>query len=142
VLLLLTGMLEAEPRAALQVRERYRFFTVDEFQDVSPLQYRLLRVWLGERNDLCVVGDASHTIYSFAGAPSEYLLRFQREFPEARDFHLEQAYRSTPEIVSLANRLMAHRPGALTLRAQQDLESENETPRLELFHSEREEAQA
>lgn len=117
VLVLLTGMLESEPRVAMQVRERYRFFTVDEYQDVSPLQHALLRVWLGERDDLCVVGDASQTIYSFAGASSSYLLRFGVEFPHARQVRLERNYRSVEPIVRTANRLMRDRPGALTLTA-------------------------
>ncbi|MBL3686711.1 ATP-dependent helicase [Leucobacter zeae] len=117
VLVLLTGMLESEPRAALQMRERYRFFTVDEFQDVSPLQHALLKVWLGTRDELCVVGDASQTIYSFAGASSSYLLRFGAEYPHAREIRLERNYRSVEPIVRLSNRLMRDRPGALTLRA-------------------------
>lgn len=117
VLVLLAGMLETEPLAAVQVRERYRFFTVDEYQDVSPLQHALLKVWLGNRDDLCVVGDASQTIYSFAGASSSYLLRFGVEYPHAREIRLERNYRSTEPIVRLANRLMRDRPGALTLRA-------------------------
>lgn len=118
VLILTTGMLESEPRAAMQVRERYRFFTVDEYQDVSPLQHALLKVWLGERDDLCVVGDASQTIYSFAGASSSYLLRFATEHPGAREFRLERNYRSHEQIVVAANKLMRDRPGALTLQAQ------------------------
>ena len=69
-------MIELEPRVAQQVREQYRFFVVDEYQDVSPLQQDLLDLWLGDRNDLCVVGDASQTIYSFAGASADYLLGF------------------------------------------------------------------
>jgi len=117
VLILTTGLLEAEPRAAMQMREQYRFFTVDEYQDVSPLQHALLKVWLGERDDVCVVGDASQTIYSFAGASSSYLLRFFIEHPGAREFRLERNYRSTEPIVRAANRLMRDRPGALTLRA-------------------------
>ena len=123
VLVLLTGMLESEPRVALQVRERYRFFTVDEYQDVSPLQHALLKVWLGDRDDVCVVGDASQTIYSFAGASSSYLLRFGVEHPNARQVRLERNYRSVEPIVRMANRLMRDRPGALTLtamRATQD----------------------
>ena len=117
VLVLTTGMLETEPRAAVQVRERYRFFTVDEYQDVSPLQHAMLRVWLGDRDELCVVGDASQTIYSFAGASSSYLLRFGHEHPGAREFRLERNYRSTEPIVRVANQLMRGRPGALTLHA-------------------------
>ena len=116
VLILLSGMLEVEPRVAMQVREQYRFFTVDEFQDVSPLQVQLLRLWLGARDDVCVVGDASQTIYSFAGASSEYLLGFRTDFPNAREFRLEQNYRSVAPIVHAANSLMRDRPGALRLQ--------------------------
>lgn len=118
VLILTTGMLETEPRAAVQVRERYRFFTVDEYQDVSPLQHAMLKVWLGDRDELCVVGDASQTIYSFAGASSSYLLRFGSEYPNAREFKLERNYRSAEPIVAAANRLVRDQPGALTLRAE------------------------
>ena len=127
VLVLTTGMLETEPRAAVQVRERYRFFTVDEYQDVSPLQHAMLRVWLGDRDELCVVGDASQTIYSFAGASSSYLLRFGHEHPGAREFRLERNYRSTEPIVRAANQLMRGRPGALTLHAERGEASQTET---------------
>lgn len=140
VLILLTGMLETEPRAALQVRERYRFFTVDEYQDVSPLQHALLNVWLGGRDEICVVGDASQTIYSFAGASSEHLLRFGADHPSARQFTLERNYRSTPAIVRSANRLMRDRPGALTLQPMRDAGAD--VPPLSWFASEPDEAEA
>jgi DNA helicase-2/ATP-dependent DNA helicase PcrA len=117
VLLACAGMIESEPRIAQQVRERYRFFVVDEYQDVSPLQQRLLELWLGEREDLCVVGDASQTIYSFAGASPDFLLGFPRRYPDATVVRLERNYRSTPAIVDTANRLMRGRPGALSLTA-------------------------
>lgn len=140
VLVLTAGMLEMEPRAALQVRERYRFFTVDEYQDVSPLQHALLKVWLGDRDELCVVGDASQTIYSFAGASSSYLLRFSREHPNAREFKLERNYRSAEPIVRVANKLMKGRPGALTLRSER---TELAAPvSAEWFANERDEASA
>jgi DNA helicase-2/ATP-dependent DNA helicase PcrA len=117
VLLATAGMIESEPWVASQVREQYRFFVVDEYQDVSPLQQDLLDLWLGDRNDLCVVGDASQTIYSFAGARSEYLLGFAGRYPAARVIRLEQNYRSTSRITETANRLMRGRPGALALSA-------------------------
>jgi DNA helicase-2/ATP-dependent DNA helicase PcrA len=117
VLLAAAGMIELEPRVAQQVREQYRFFVVDEYQDVSPLQHDLLTLWLGERNDVCVVGDASQTIYSFAGATPDYLLGFPSEYEDAVVVRLEQNYRSTPAIVETANRLMRGRPGALSLHA-------------------------
>jgi len=115
VLLATAGMIESEPRVAQQVREQYRFFVVDEYQDVSPLQDELLNLWLGERNDVCVVGDASQTIYSFAGATPQYLLGFAGAHEDAVVVRLEQNYRSTPAIIDSANRLMRGRPGALSL---------------------------
>lgn len=150
VLVLMTGMLEAEPRVALQVRERYRFFTVDEYQDVSPLQHALLSAWLGNRDDLCVVGDASQTIYSFAGASSSYLLKFGAEYPHARQIKLERNYRSVEPVVRLANRLMRDRPGALTLRAFRTADpavpgsakEAAQAPSFEWFASEADEAAA
>jgi DNA helicase II / ATP-dependent DNA helicase PcrA len=117
VLLVTAGMIEAEPRVAQQVREQYRFFVVDEYQDVSPLQQELLNLWLGERNDVCVVGDASQTIYTFAGATPQYLLGFTAQHEDATVVRLEQSYRSTPAIVAAANRIMHGRPGALDLHA-------------------------
>lgn len=117
VLLVCAGMIEIEPAVAMQVREQYRFFVVDEYQDVSPLQQQLLDLWLGGRRDVCVVGDASQTIYSFAGARSEYLLDFERAHPGATVVRLEQNYRSTPPVVEAANRLMRGRTGALTLHS-------------------------
>lgn len=128
VLLATAGMIEAEPRVADQVRSQYRFFVVDEYQDVSPLQHDLLTLWLGGRRELCVVGDASQTIYSFAGATSDYLVRFGSEYPDARVVRLEENYRSTSQIVALANRLMRGRPGALTLHAAGDGGDRGVTP--------------
>jgi DNA helicase-2/ATP-dependent DNA helicase PcrA len=128
VLLAAAGMLDAEPRVAEQVREQYRFFVVDEYQDVSPLQHDLLRLWLGARTDVCVVGDVSQTIYSFAGASPEYLLGFGAEFPEAAIVRLEENYRSSAPIVHAANRLMRGRPGALELRAHQPTGADGAVP--------------
>lgn len=118
VLLLTAGMLADEPRIASQVREQYRHFLVDEYQDVSPVQQELLTLWLDERRDICVVGDASQTIYSFAGATSRFLLDFTSRYPDAQEFRLERNYRSDEPIVARANALMRGRPGALTLHAQ------------------------
>ncbi len=125
VLLACAGMLEAEPRVAAAVHEQYRHFTVDEFQDVSPLQHRLLELWLGDRGDLCVVGDASQTIYSFAGADQRYLLEFPRRHPDATVVRLETNYRSVEPVLNVANALMHGRPGALELvPAQADPQAE------------------
>ncbi len=117
VLLATAGMIESEPAVAMQVREAYRHFVIDEYQDVSPAQEHLLELWLGGRRDVCVVGDASQTIYSFAGASADFLLGFERRYPDATIVRLERNYRSTPEIVEVANRLMRGRPGALRLEA-------------------------
>ncbi|UOQ88666.1 ATP-dependent helicase [Agromyces endophyticus] len=117
VLLATAGMIESEASVAMQVRESYRHFIVDEYQDVSPAQQRLLELWLGDRTEICVVGDASQTIYSFAGASSEFLLGFDRRYDDATMVRLERNYRSTGPIVDLANRLMRGREGALRLEA-------------------------
>jgi len=133
VLLATAGMIETEPMVAEQVRAQYRFFVVDEYQDVSPLQHDLLTLWLGGRRELCVVGDASQTIYSFAGASSDYLVRFGNEYPDATVVKLEENYRSTSAIVTLANRLMRGRPGALTLRAASEGAASGATPNVEKY---------
>ena len=116
VLLAAAGMIESEPQVATEVREQYRFFTVDEYQDVSPAQQALLDAWLGGHSDVCVVGDASQTIYSFAGAQADHLLRFG-ERPGATVVRLEHNYRSVDGVVKSANALMNGRRGALTLTA-------------------------
>ena len=116
VLLACAGMLEAEPHVARAVHEQYRHFTVDEFQDVSPLQHRLLELWLGDRRDICVVGDASQTIYSFAGADARFLLEFESRHEGARVVRLETNHRSDAAILAVANELMRDRPGALAPR--------------------------
>jgi DNA helicase-2/ATP-dependent DNA helicase PcrA len=102
----LTAAILAEHRgAAAEVRDRYRYFVVDEFQDINPLQKLLLDAWLGDRDDLCVVGDPRQTIYSFTGATSAYLTGFAAEYPHATILTLTRNYRSTPEVVTCANRL-------------------------------------
>ncbi|MDQ0575913.1 DNA helicase-2/ATP-dependent DNA helicase PcrA [Agromyces albus] len=127
VLLATAGMIESEASVAMHVRESYRHFVVDEYQDVSPAQQQLLELWLGGRRDLCVVGDASQTIYSFAGASSQYLLDFERRFDDAIVVRLERNYRSTRQIVGVANRLMRGRAGALRLEAVADRPSGGES---------------
>lgn len=105
VLELAAAILAEHPLAAAQVRERYRYFLVDEFQDVNPLQKLLLDAWIGDRDDICVVGDPRQTIYSFTGATSAYLTGFTAEYPHATVVRLVRNYRSTAEVVTLANRL-------------------------------------
>ncbi|GAA1993349.1 ATP-dependent DNA helicase UvrD2 [Amycolatopsis minnesotensis] len=106
LLLHTTAALEEHGAVAQEFRERYRCFVVDEYQDVTPLQQRLLDAWLGGRDDLTVVGDANQTIYSFGGASPRSLLEFTRRFPEATVVRLERDYRSTPQVVDLANRVI------------------------------------
>lgn len=109
VLLITVGILQEDPKVAATVREQYRHFVVDEYQDVSPLQQRLLDLWLGGRDELCVVGDASQTIYSFTGASPKHLLGFKARYPNANVVKLIRDYRSTPQVVQLANDLLAGR---------------------------------
>jgi ATP-dependent DNA helicase UvrD/PcrA len=119
-LLLTVGILSERPDVADAVRSQYRHFVVDEYQDVSPLQQRLLELWLGERDSLCVVGDANQTIYSFAGASADYLLGFTNRYPGSTLVRLVRDYRSTPQVVRLANALQAHAP-AITARHRIEL---------------------
>ncbi|WP_414826502.1 ATP-dependent DNA helicase UvrD2 [[Mycobacterium] zoologicum] len=107
LLLHTAAAIENDAAVAAEFRDRYRCFVVDEYQDVTPLQQRVLSAWLGQRDDLTVVGDANQTIYSFTGASPRYLLDFTRRFPDAALVRLERDYRSTPEVVSLANRVIA-----------------------------------
>ena len=107
LLLHTAAAIEDDGAVAEEFRDRYRCFVVDEYQDVTPLQQRVLSAWLGDRDDLTVVGDANQTIYSFTGASPRYLLDFSRRFPDAAVVRLERDYRYTPQGVSLANRVIA-----------------------------------
>ncbi|WP_251065263.1 ATP-dependent DNA helicase UvrD2 [Streptomyces sp. ISL-44] len=111
VLLLTVGILQDRHDIAEQIRTQYQHFVVDEYQDVSPLQQRLLDLWLGERDSLCVVGDASQTIYSFTGATPDHLLNFRTRYPQATVVKLVRDYRSTPQVVHLANGLLNQAKG-------------------------------
>ncbi|UDY24600.1 ATP-dependent DNA helicase UvrD2 [Nocardioides sp. Kera G14] len=119
VLLLNAGMLAEDERVAAQVRRQYKWFVVDEFQDVSPLQSALLDLWLGGRDELCVVGDPAQTIYSFAGADADYLRTFHRKYPQATSVELVRNYRSTPQVITVANTLLKGTSSAgVELKAQ------------------------
>jgi len=100
-------LIESDDAVAAEVRDRYRWFSVDEYQDTNPLQAALLDAWLGDRQDLAVVGDEDQTIYTFTGATSEYLTGFLARYPGARLVTLETNFRSTPEVLGLANRVLA-----------------------------------
>jgi DNA helicase-2/ATP-dependent DNA helicase PcrA len=101
------GLIESDDAIAAEVRDRYRWFSVDEYQDTNPLQAALLDAWLGGRQDLAVVGDEDQTIYTFTGATSDYLIGFEERYPDARVVRLETNYRSTPEVLALANSVLA-----------------------------------
>ncbi|MDT0203944.1 ATP-dependent DNA helicase UvrD2 [Nocardioides sp. AE5] len=119
VLLLTAALLATDERVAAQVRRQYKFFTVDEFQDVSPIQSALLDLWLGGRDEICVVGDPAQTIYSFAGANADYLREFPAQRPGTTSIELVRNYRSSPEIIGAANHLLAGtRSSGVQLRAQ------------------------
>jgi DNA helicase II / ATP-dependent DNA helicase PcrA len=100
-------LLEGDLEATETIRSRKRWFSVDEYQDTSPLQERLLRLWLGDGRDICVVGDEDQTIYTFAGASSSFLTTFADRHEGARVVELAENYRSSPEVLELANRLIA-----------------------------------
>ena len=106
VLLLTAAMLEEEREVRERVQDQYRYFTIDEYQDISPLQQRVINAWLGSRQEICVVGDPAQTIYSFAGATPVFLNTFTQRFPDAEVIRLTSGYRSTPEITLMANTVL------------------------------------
>ncbi|MEZ5238548.1 MAG: ATP-dependent DNA helicase UvrD2 [Microthrixaceae bacterium] len=132
--------LEADPVYATARRWRFRHLYVDEFQDVNPLQHRLLTAWLGSESTLCVVGDPNQAIYSWNGADARYLVEFDRYFPGGSSVTLVDNYRSTPEILTTANSVLAAgRSEVLQLRANRP---SGERPRIRSFPDETEEARA
>lgn len=137
VLLLTVGMLADRPDIAASVQERYRWFTVDEFQDVNPLQHRLLELWLGDRDDICVVGDTAQTIYTFAGADPRFLERFPTRWPGATVITLARTYRCSPEIAGIANRVLVGTRQHLQLQSQQPPSGK---PSVSVYDDEAEEA--
>lgn len=121
VLLLAAALLAEDERVAAQVRRQYKWFVVDEFQDVSPIQAALLDLWLGGRHEICVVGDPAQTIYSFAGADASFLRDFPRVHPDTTCVELVRNYRSTPQVVAVAGELLRGTPSAsVELRSQQE----------------------
>jgi DNA helicase II / ATP-dependent DNA helicase PcrA len=116
VLLCAASVLDGDERAAGEIRRQYRWFVVDEFQDVSPLQYRLLELWLGGRDDVCVVGDPAQTIYTFAGASDRFLLDFPRRFEGCSTVALTRNYRSTAQVIEVANTVLDGQAGGSTIR--------------------------
>jgi DNA helicase II / ATP-dependent DNA helicase PcrA len=98
--------LAADPVYASARHWRFRHLFVDEFQDVNPLQHALLGAWLGPESDLCAVGDPNQAIYAWNGADARYLLEFDRYFPGGESVTLEDNYRSTPQILTVANAVL------------------------------------
>jgi DNA helicase-2/ATP-dependent DNA helicase PcrA len=145
VLLVTVGALSERPDVADEVRAAYRWFTVDEYQDVNPVQQRLLELWLGDRDDLCVVGDPSQTIYTFTGATPAYLTGFLSRYPQATEVRLVRCYRCTPQVVGLANSVIGRAPVAvgapppLMLRSQRP---DGPRPAVESFDDDVAEADA
>ncbi len=120
VLLLTAAMLEEEREVRERVQDQYRYFTIDEYQDISPLQQRVINAWLGSRQEICVVGDPAQTIYSFAGATPVFLKTFTQRFPDAEVIRLTSGYRSTPEITLMANTVLRSAAMGQELVAQND----------------------
>ncbi len=114
VLLLTVGVLAEREDIAREVRDRYQVFVVDEYQDVNTVQQRLLDLWAGDRDDICVVGDPAQTIYSFAGASPRHLRDFPRRHPGSEIVRLTRNYRSSPQVIGLANAVLAGAEGGLT----------------------------
>ena len=140
----MADLVEEVPAIAEEFRDRYRCFVVDEFQDVTPAQQRLLGAWMGNRDDLTVVGDVNQTIYSFAGAEPDFLLGFADKYPGATVVRLESDYRSTPQVVELANAVIGagagrFRSAGLTLKG---MRPPGPDPTLEEYADEDAEAEA
>ncbi|MEJ6019106.1 ATP-dependent DNA helicase UvrD2 [Corynebacterium sp. H113] len=113
LLLHTAGAMENSRAVAEEFRAQYRSFVVDEYQDVTPLQQRVLDAWVGDRDDITVVGDANQTIYSFTGATPEFLINFSRKYDNATVVKLQRDYRSTPEVVRLANDVIGQAKGRI-----------------------------
>ena len=130
MLTLTVELLESDRDAASTVRARKGWFSVDEYQDTSPLQQRLLELWAGDRDDVCVVGDEDQTIYSFTGASAAFLTGFADRYPNARVVELTANYRSTPQVLELANRLLAAEGRSKRLEATR---GEGRAPTIERY---------
>lgn len=120
VLLLMVALLEGEPRVRAHLQPALAHLTVDEYQDASPLQQRLLDGWLGDNDNICVVGDPMQTIYTFAGADATLLERFPKRYPDATVVQLSRTYRCSPEVVTAANGVLAAANAPLRLRSARE----------------------
>jgi len=134
------GLFENNPDVLQKYRGKYRYIMVDEFQDTSIIQYRLMKHLAGGENaNCCVVGDDDQSIYSWRGANYENILLFEKDFPGRVEIKLEQNYRSTSTILQAANGVISHNTG----RKEKRLWSREESGRpVELFFPENESAEA
>lgn len=144
LLIHVAGALENAPAVAEEFRAQYQSFVVDEYQDVTPLQQRVLEAWLGTRDDLTVVGDANQTIYSFTGATPDYLLNFSRTYEHATVVKLQRDYRSTVEITDLANTVIGKATGRIagTRLELQGMRGHGPEPQFDGYDDEPAEARA
>jgi DNA helicase-2/ATP-dependent DNA helicase PcrA len=136
----LADALDTDAEFAAVIRWRHRHLFVDEFQDVNPAQFRLIRLWLGDRRDLCVVGDDDQAVYGFTGADAGYLVHFTRHFPGAGVVRLEENYRSTPQVLAAAHAVL---PGGA--RRKQPLRPtlpDGPVPTVAAYASDRDEAES
>lgn len=97
---------EENEEIRLKWQKRLEYIMIDEFQDIDPLQYKLMKALCGYHNNLFIVGDPDQTIYTWRGADVRYLLNFDREFPDVKTIIMDDNYRSTPEILDAANSLI------------------------------------
>lgn len=104
-------MLREDKELRERFQHRLKYLSVDEYQDVNPVQYELIRLLAPPHNNVCAVGDDDQSIYAFRGADISILLRFEEDFPQAQLIRLEQNYRSTEYILEAANRVVAHNEG-------------------------------
>lgn len=101
-------LFQKRPDILKQYQTRYRYLLIDEFQDIAPLQYRLVRRLSTPENNLFIVGDDDQSIYGFRGAKPGIMLHFPVDYPEAETVTLPINYRSTPQVVEAAGRLIVH----------------------------------
>ena len=135
----LADALETDAEFAAVMRWRHRHLFVDEFQDVNPAQFRVIRLWLGDRRDLCVVGDDDQAVYGFTGADAGYLVHFTRHFPGAGVVRLEENYRSTPQVLAAAHAVL---PGGRRKKPLRPTLADGPIPIVSAFPSDRDEASA
>lgn len=128
-------LLESNPVVREAYRERFRWISVDEYQDVDPLQYRLIRALAPSHANLCVIGDPDQAIYGFRGADVGFFLRFERDYPSAKRVELSRNYRSTTTIVAAAGQAIA--PASLAGERRFFAASEEEEPPQIVVHAAR-----